>query len=163
MNRLERLREAVDEIVERAADRRSGFAHLHGVAAAAALLALRRGEDAELAVAAGLLHDVATYETGSADDHAARSSQRARQILGLLRGFDPAESDAVCAAIASHSDKANVQDALSEVLKDADVLEHALSNPLASLLEGHAARWEALRRELALSALPASAADRPGE
>jgi HD superfamily phosphodiesterase len=153
VNRLERLCEKVDEILARIAppkDWRSGFAHLHGVSAAAALLALRRGQDAELAAIAGMLHDLSTYETGVSDGHAESSARRAVDILRSMGAFRAAEIEAVRAAIDHHSDKAAVHDPFSEVLKDADVLQHFLSNPEAPPLAAHAARREALRLELGL-------------
>ncbi|MDD5220616.1 MAG: HD domain-containing protein [Candidatus Bipolaricaulis sp.] len=131
-------------------DRRCGFVHLYGVSAAAALLALRRGENVELAAAAGMLHDLATYETGTPNDHATRGARRAQQILRSLGAFTDLEVEAVRLAIAHHSDKAAVHDAFSEVLKDADVLQHFLSRPGAPCLEKQGARREALRQELDL-------------
>jgi uncharacterized protein len=153
MERLDSLRGIIDEILdgtENSEDRCSGFVHLYGVSAAAALLALRRGQDAELAAVAGMLHDLATYETGTSDDHATRGARRASAVLRSLGAFADLEIEVVCSAIAHHSDKAAVHDAFSELLKDADVLQHFLSNPGAPPLGPHAARREALRRELGL-------------
>ena len=65
-NRLEAVREAVDAILLNCPDPlqvRDGAVHLYGVAQACALIALRRGEDAELAAIAGMLHDLSTYAT----------------------------------------------------------------------------------------------------
>lgn len=153
MNRLENLREIVDEVLDGIGapeDRRCGFVHLYGVSAAAVLLAQRREQDAELAAVAGMLHDLATYEIGTSDDHAARGARRASEILGSLGTFTRWEVEAVRSAIAHHSDKAVVHDAFSELLKDADVLQHFLSDPEAPPLEPQAARRQALRRELGL-------------
>ena len=88
------------------AERLHGFAHLHGVSQACALLAQRRGLDAELAATAGLLHDMAFYATLDSTDHAARSAAMARPFLEQTGVFSAQEIDAVCAAIACHSDKA---------------------------------------------------------
>jgi uncharacterized protein len=153
MERLESLRRIIDEVLDETGnpeDRRSGLVHLYGVSAAAALLALRRGLDAELAAVAGMLHDLATYETGTPDNHATRGARRAREVLRSLGAFTDVEIEAVCSAIAYHSDKAAVHDAFSELLKDADVLQHFLSNPEAPSLESHASRREALKREMGL-------------
>ncbi len=150
---MESLRGIIGEILdgtENLEDRRSGFVHLYGVSAAAALLALRRGQDAELAAVAGMLHDLATYETGMSDDHATRGARRAREVLRSLEAFTDVEIEAVRSAVAHHSDKAAVHDAFSELLKDADVLQHFLSAPGAPPLGPHAARREALRQELGL-------------
>ena len=60
MNRIEKVREVVDEILLHMTDdeeRRCAYLHLYGVSQACALLALKRGEDVELATIAGMLHD----------------------------------------------------------------------------------------------------------
>ena len=61
MDRTERVRQIVDEILRGQPDdleRRCGFVHLYGVAQACALLALKRGLDAETGTIAGMLHDL---------------------------------------------------------------------------------------------------------
>ena len=45
-------------------EHRTAAVHLYGVAGNAALLAIRRSLDPELATVAGLLHDISTYATG---------------------------------------------------------------------------------------------------
>jgi len=153
MERLESLRRIIDEVLDETGDsedRRSGFVHLHGVSAAAALLALRRGLGAELAAGAGMLRDRSPYETGTPDNHATRGARRASEILRSQKAFTDLEIEAVRSAIAHHSDKAAVHDAFSELLKDADVLQHFLSNPEAPSLESHASRRLALKREMGL-------------
>ncbi|MBQ9642847.1 MAG: HD domain-containing protein [Lachnospiraceae bacterium] len=60
------------------------IAHLHGVALAAVMLAKRRGEDAELAAMAGLLHDVYAYIQDSYEDHAHQGADYARTVLQNL-------------------------------------------------------------------------------
>ena len=66
MNRIEKVREAVDAVLLNIADageRRCGYMHLYGVSQACVLIALKRNENAELAAAAGMLHDIYTYAT----------------------------------------------------------------------------------------------------
>ena len=58
VNRIEKVREAVDAVLLNVADdaeRRCGYAHLYGVSQACVLIALKRGENAELAATAGML------------------------------------------------------------------------------------------------------------
>ncbi|MDF2545051.1 MAG: hypothetical protein K0S47_4769 [Herbinix sp.] len=43
-------------------DRRVAYVHLYGVAQACALIAKKRGVDIELAIMAGMLHDLYTYK-----------------------------------------------------------------------------------------------------
>lgn len=132
MNRLERVRQIVDEILHRISDsedRRCGFVHLYGVSLTAALLARTRGLDAELAGAAGMLHDLVTYESDDPTDHGPRSAERAAGILREAGGFSEAEITMIQSGIAHHSDKAGAHGAFEELLKDADVLQHYLYNP----------------------------------
>ena len=44
-----------------AEERRCAYLHLYGVAQACAMLALKRNENAELAIIAGMLHDIYSY------------------------------------------------------------------------------------------------------
>ena len=130
-DRLERLRQAVDEILPRQPDpdqRRCGYVHLYGVSAACVLLALRRGLEVELCAAAGMLHDIWSYQVGPNPEHASLGLPEAERIL-TMAGFSPAEVETICAAIRRHSDKASVHGELDELLKDADVLQHYLYNP----------------------------------
>jgi HD superfamily phosphodiesterase len=153
MNRLERVRRIVDGIlrgVQSPEDCRCGFVHLYGVSATAAFLALRRVQNVELTALAGMLHDLAAYETGTSEDHALRSARRAAEILAGLEVFTELEIETIRSAIAHHSDKTAVHDAVSELIKDADVLHHLLYDPDLSPQESHVARRKALRLELDL-------------
>ena len=145
--RLERLRQTVDDLLRQQPDeeeRRCGFVHLYGVAQTATLLALRRGLDVELAAVAGMLHDIATYETNDSTDHARRSAIEAERLLAAQGDFTPAEIAAVAHAIALHSDKSPGGGPLAELLKDADVLQHYLYNPALPSHAHHQARLERL-------------------
>jgi uncharacterized protein len=153
MNRIERVREIVDAILGDQPDvvkRRCGFVHLYGVAQAAALLALQRGLDLELATVAGMLHDIDTYRTAASPDHAARSADEARRILLVAGSFAAEEMETICTAIRRHSDKGAVHGPLDELLKDADVWQHYLYNVTLPPHEGHGQRRDALRREFSV-------------
>jgi 5'-deoxynucleotidase YfbR-like HD superfamily hydrolase len=132
MDRLERVRQVVDEVVRAqpdAGESRCGFVHLYGVAALCVALAIRRGLDSGLCAVAGMLHDIWSYKTGDPRDHAGYSAVEAERILTELGGFCQDEIAAVCDAIARHSDKEAVDGDLAELLKDADVFQHYLYNP----------------------------------
>ena len=153
MNRLERVRETVDSLLYRRPDedvRRCGFVHLYGVSAVSALLAARRGLDVELCATAGMLHDLSSYETGDSTDHACRSASRAGELLTEAGGFSPDEISAIARAISLHSAKGKVDDALAELLKDADVLQHYLYNPSLENTREAKGRLKALFAELGL-------------
>lgn len=137
----------LDTLVD-AAEHRTAAVHLYGVAGNAALLALRRGVDPELATVCGLLHDISAYAIGDRRNHAGRSAAMARSCLNGSSLFTQEEIAAICNAIAHHSDKYEVHAPLDEVLKDADVLQHCLHNPSQQPSEKHAARYAALLEEL---------------
>lgn len=138
MNRIEQVRQVVDETLRQQPneeERRCGFVHLYGVAQACALLALRRGLNAELGTIAGMLHDLCSYKTLDTTDHGPRGAVLARGILEELGNFASTEIDAICHAIEHHSDKTGIHDPFDELLKDADVLSHYLYNTLFPVIE----------------------------
>ena len=64
MDRLEQLRQVIDDIVHKNRDleeSRCGFVHLYGVSATCTILALKRGLNPELCSSAGMLHDIWNY------------------------------------------------------------------------------------------------------
>jgi uncharacterized protein len=131
LDRTERVRQVVDEVLrgqEDLEEQRAGFIHLYGVSQSCALLALVRGLDAELCTVAGMLHDLATYQTGDPTDHGRRSAVLAREILSDLGCFAQDEIATICTAIARHRIKDQVHGAYDDLLKDADVLQHVLYN-----------------------------------
>lgn len=133
-----------------AAERRFAYVHLYGVAQACALLAMKRGENAELAVIAGMLHDISSYATMDSANHAQKSAEMARGILVELNLFSDAEMNIICTAIYNHSDKSIIQASLDELLKDADVMQHVLYNPLLETKESEQVRFNHLAEEFNL-------------
>ena len=152
-DRTERVRQVVDEVLRGQPDeeeRRCGFVHLYDVAQACALLALKRGLDAELGTIVGMLHDLATYKTGDLTDHGRRSAVLAQQILSDLDCFAEGEIATICGAIAHHRIKDQVHGAYDELLKDADVLGHTLYNTRLAPIKKEQARLSALWVELGI-------------
>ena len=153
MNRVEKVREVVDEILLNMTDceeRRCAYLHLYGVSQACAMLALRRKENIEMALIAGMLHDIYSYANMDSENHAHKSSYMARNILNSLMIFNEDEIHLICTAIYNHSDKGIVHDTLDEILKDADVMQHILYNPLFEIKQHEKKRFEDLKREFAL-------------
>ncbi|MCH5354003.1 MAG: HD domain-containing protein [Acutalibacter sp.] len=153
VNRIEKVREYVDDVLLNMTDdveRRCAYVHLYGVAQACTMIAQKRKENAELAVVAGMLHDISSYQTMDRRDHAHRSAAMAKEILEKLGLFTDAEIDTMCDAIYRHSDKAEKHPSLAEVLIDADVFQHCLYNPLIAPAEHEKERFEALKREFGL-------------
>ncbi len=151
MNRLERVRQNVDGILRAAPDpedRRCGFVHLYGVSLTATLLARARELDAELAGVAGMLHDLVNYESSDPTGHAERSAERAGELLRTTGDFSEAEITQIQSGIAYHSDKTGLHGAFEELMKDADVLQHALYNLQLEPDPRHRERRERLLEEL---------------
>lgn len=159
MDRVEKLREYIDNILvnkEDADDRRCAYVHLYGVAQACALIALKRGADAELPVIAGMLHDLYVYRIKDIENHADRGAVYAREVLDELKITTDEETNAVCAAIHNHSDKSGAFSELDEILIDADVMQHCLYNPLFPINKHEADRFRRLLDEFGIKTRPDS-------
>ena len=153
MNRIEKVREVVDEILLNMTDceeRRCAYLHLYGVSQACAMLALRRRANVEMAIVAGMLHDIYSYANMDSENHAHKGADMARNILNSLAIFNKDEINLICTAIYNHSDKDIVHETMDEILKDADVMQHILYNPLFEIKQHEKKRFEDLEREFAL-------------
>lgn len=82
-------------------------------------LALEHHLDVELSGIIGLFHDYIQFTQHSSFQHGLRCSE---WISGILSEFQDDEKAIIQQAIARHSEKDKVDDAYSEILKDADVL-----------------------------------------
>ena len=154
MNRIEQVRKTVDNILLNITDneeRRCAYIHLYGVSQSCALIAQKRKINVELAVITGMLHDISSYATMNSNDHAHKSSVMARDILKSLDLFNENEIELISVAIYNHSDKANVHNELDELLKDADVMQHILYNPLFKIKPKEQHRFNNLVNEFELN------------
>ena len=153
MNRIEKVREAVDEILlnmENNEERRCAYLHLYGVSQACALLAKKRKGNIELAIIAGMLHDIYSYAAMDSNNHAHKGSVMAKEILESLDLFSDNEIKLICTAIYNHSNKSKVNGELDELLKDADVMQHILYNPLFDVKQHEQERYGFLVHEFGL-------------
>ncbi len=153
MNRIELVRQQVNEILLGMTDaeaRRCGYVHLYGVAQACAMLAMKRGENVELATIAGMLHDIYSYAKKDITDHAHKGAEMAREILKRAEIFTEEETDLVCTAIYYHSDKTIIHNVLDEILKDADVWQHILYNPLFKVKTSEQERYNKMLQEFGM-------------
>lgn len=133
--------------------------HLFGSAQLAKLLALQRGLDADLAACMGALHDIATLLSKRSKDHAHRAGPYLRQVLDAYHAKCGAEEDMrvtpeeealILRAVERHGDKLEESgEPYAELLKDVDVLEHALHGMAKP---DERARWDRLCQALSLSA-----------
>ena len=151
MSRIKDLQKRVHKILKENMDdhqkRAGAIAHLHGVSLAAVMIAKKRGEDAETAAMAGLLHDLYAYKSGSYEDHAHKGSDYARKVLEDLGITTKEETDVICSAIWHHDSKDCIDSPMDEVLKDADVIHHSLADPAKEVKAHEKARYEKLCRE----------------
>lgn len=83
-------------------------------------------------------------------DHAHKGSLMAKDILLSFEIFADNEIDKICSAICHHSDKALHHSSFDEVLKDADVLQHCLYNPLFEVAEHEKVRFHHLKSEFGM-------------
>ena len=153
MNRIEKVREYIDNVLLNIPDdaqKRCGYLHLYGVSQNCAMIAMKRSENVELAIIAGMLHDIYTYLTMDGIDHAHKGAVVAREILVSLHIFNCKEIDTICSAIHNHSDKDIKHLPFDEVLIDADVMQHCLYNPLLDVHEKETSRFENLKSEFGL-------------
>lgn len=128
----------------------SACAHLYGVSLAAAMIAEKRKESAELAAMAAMLHDLHAYKSGSYEDHAHKGAELAREILNTLKLTDENETEIIYSAIYHHDDKLVVDSPMDEVLKDADVVHHCMNDLSKPIKEKEQSRYEALRKEFGI-------------
>ena len=154
MNRIEVLRTYIDEVLLNMNDvqeRRHGYVHLYGVAQASALIAIKRGQDAELATMTGMLHDIYSYANMDMKDHAHKGAVLTREILESLRITNDDETEIICNAIYTHSDKEAVHSDFNEVLKDADIFQQCLYNPIIEIqAPERKKRFDSLKREFGI-------------
>ena len=153
MNRIEKVREYIDKLIINIPDaemRRRAYVHLYGVSQASAMIALKRDEDAELSTIAGMLHDIYAYSNMERKEHAHKGAVMAKDILAAMELFDESEISLICGAIYNHSDKHIIHTAFDEVLKDADVMQHCLYDPLLSAERHEIKRFEKLKEEFGM-------------
>lgn len=153
MERIEKVREVVDEILlnmSKDEARRHAYLHLYGVSQACALISLKRNENVELSLIAGMLHDIYTYANLDSQDHAHKGAEMARNILNSLSIFNDDEINLICTAIYNHSHKSMTHGPIDEILKDADVMQHVLYNPSFDIKQHEQKRFNLLRIEFDL-------------
>jgi len=151
-HRIEKLRKHIDELIQ---DKQRGSLwfidrHMLAVSSFAAMLAVKRKLNAELATMIGLLHDIHMLLTDDRQDHAIRGSLKAREILSALNIVSDEELELICTAIQHHSTKNEIHDVYSELIKDADVLSHHFFNTSLPIVEGEEIRLEKLFDEIGL-------------
>ena len=132
-DKLDSVHAYVNSIFDGIADaeeKRAAYIHSYGVAQCSALLAAKRGLDAELATIIGLLHDVYSYKTGVHSLHSHNGAEMVRVAFKyiLKELFTEQEQILIKSAIYHHSDKGHIHDDYDELLKDSDIFQHWMYN-----------------------------------
>lgn len=152
INRLQPIRRFVTEVIQEIGDsnvQNYYYVHLYGVSNLAAMLAMQRRLNPELAAAAGLIHDIYSCRTGIIRFHGQNGAEYARPFLRDLGIFSREEQKSILSAVFHHSEKQIVHEPYAEVLKDADVLQHYLSRPEVEVPK-HFERLAKLLRDMAI-------------
>jgi len=125
-NRMESIRFFVQEMISSMKNeikKQEAMVHLHGVSTFASMIALRRGQDPELASIAGLLHRYYYYKTGIHEFAGLNSAESVRPLIRDLNLFTNEEHRIILRAIFYHEDRCSNQGPYEEILKDAYVLQ----------------------------------------
>ena len=159
MGRIGELHKYINTIFTRINEMPPVYTHALGVSQACALIAVKRGENHELATMAGLLHDIASLRNHDVEpykiygltpqNHAERGAEIAREILLELNLTSEQENKIICEAIRKHSDKNNIDTPFDEVLKDADVFAHGLGDITGKNFRGD--RWDKVCQEFGIN------------
>ena len=153
MSRLKELRTYVDKEINQITDvgkRTSAIAHFYGVSLAVTMIAKKRNLDPELLSMAAMLHDLYAYKTSSYEDHAHKGAELAREILNELKLTNDAETEIICSAIYHHDDKLVFDSPMDEALKDADVIDHCVSDLSKAVKEKERERFQKLCQEFGM-------------
>ncbi|GMB10525.1 MAG: HD domain-containing protein [Candidatus Improbicoccus devescovinae] len=152
LNRVQKIRIIFDKKICRMEDhdkRCWAYGHSYAVSAFCALLATKRGQNAELATIAGLMHDIYSF-LESSENHAVKGAEMTREILEKLKILTKEEIDLICTAIKHHTDKDKKFSDFDEILIDADVMHHAFYDVTIDPDPDEASRFDAIMIELGL-------------
>lgn len=133
MNRYQIIKEEALHLLEEKSHgfyKRRTLSHMFQVETICAILAKKRQLNVELAAICGLLHDLSIGIDCNDFAHASRSSILAKQLMEDTNQFTTEEVKIVTQAIAHHSDKSEINDDYSELIKDSDVLAHELEGEI---------------------------------
>ncbi len=103
-------------------------AHLYGVSAIAAMLAVKRRLNQELAAIAGLLHNYYFYKTGISDFPGPNISEAVRPLLRDFNLFAKEEQIVMLKSIFYQEDRGGIHDPYEEIVKDACLLQSYFHN-----------------------------------
>jgi len=146
MNRIEKLMEYIDVILlnkNNDHDRRMAYIHLYGVSQSCTMLAKKRGLNVELAVMAGLLHDLYTYKRKDEvrhlgkeaieeviKNHRAEGPNYIREVLTELKITTDEETEILANCHSKgYTGKNEIIYQIEKCVNDANVLQGYFYNP----------------------------------
>lgn len=123
---------------------------LYGVSAFAAMLAMKRGLNQELAAIAGLLHNYYFYKTGIDDFPGINSSEAVRPLLRDMNILSKEEQTTILRAIFYQGDRSGIHGPYEEIVNDACLLHFYFQDMGSSAAPQDAARLRKVLHELAI-------------
>lgn len=130
IKRLESVRVLIQEmpLTTENTSKQEAWVHLFGVSNFASMLAMRRGQDLEIAAIAGLLHGFYFYKTGISDFHGLNSADAVRPILRSTQILTDEELSVILRSIFYQDDRHRVHGPYEEIVKDAILLQMYFHN-----------------------------------
>lgn len=124
--RLESIKVLVDEMllsIESKVYRQEATVHLYGVSTFSSMLAMKRGQNPELAAIAGLLHGYYVSKTGITEFPGPNSAEAVRPIIRDIGMFTEEEQITVLRSIFYQDDISRSHGPYEEIVKDANMLQ----------------------------------------
>lgn len=132
MKRYHTLKDVFFKTLEKSSSgiyKQKAYFHSIQVTQICMMLSKERHLDIELCAIIGLFHDYSQFIRLSSFNHAKYSSEMIYELL-LQYPFTEEEINIIVTAIKNHSDKENIHDDYSELIKDADLLVKYYDDPL---------------------------------
>jgi len=123
---------------------------LYGVSAFAAMLAMKRRLNQELAAIAGLLHNYYFYKTGIPDFPGPNSSEAVRPLIRDMNILSKEEQTTILRAIFYQGDRSSIHGPYEEIVKDACLLHFYFQDMGSSAAPQDVARLRNVLHELAI-------------
>ncbi|MBQ0078481.1 MAG: HD domain-containing protein [Eubacterium sp.] len=119
------IKEYNEEIPDERRDQPADWERIHSASCArlGMMMALERGIDPILGGVACACHDYGRILTGEQKGHAERGFEPVQEFLRGFEYFTEDEIQQIATAVKNHSSKALIQDPLSELVKDVDIID----------------------------------------
>ncbi len=124
--RLELVRELIKEMIngiENPARKQEAYVQLSAVSDCASKLAARRGQDAEIAAVAGLLHGYYFYKTGIQSFPGPNSADTVRPLLRATQSFSNEELNVILRSVFYQEERQRIHGPYDEIIKDSILVQ----------------------------------------